>query len=63
MSTDRMDAIRDLIIRIEAAMDDVDSDLAEDDSPDGTRSALWHLYRACADVRTVSLEPLAVSTD
>jgi hypothetical protein len=61
MATDRLDAIRDLLYRIEAAMDDVDVDLAEDDSGHTTREALWHLYRACAEVRTISLEPLAVA--
>src|SRR5690606_32818205 len=63
MAAERLDAIRDLLYRIEAAMDDVDADLASDDSPDGTRQALWHLYRACAEVRTISLEPLAVGRD
>src|SRR5690554_5704259 len=61
MATERLDAIRDLLYRIEAAMDDVDTDLAEDDSGHTTREALWHLYRACAEVRTISLEPLAVA--
>jgi hypothetical protein len=62
MSVERLDAIRDLLYRIEAAMDDVDTDLASDESVDGTRQALWHLYRACAEVRTISLEPLAVGS-
>lgn len=60
MSAERMEAIRDLLYRIETAMDDVDADLSRDDSDGGTRQALWHLYRACAEVRTISLEPLAV---
>jgi hypothetical protein len=60
MAAERMEALRDLVYRIEAAMDDVDQDVAEDDSAAGTRQALWHLYRACADVRSVSLEPLAL---
>lgn len=59
MSVERMDAIRDLLYRIEAAMDDVDTDLARDESEAGSRQALWHLYRACAEARTISLEPLA----
>jgi hypothetical protein len=59
MSVERMDRIRDLLYRIETAMDDVDTDLADDDSVSGTRQALWHLYRACAEARTISLEPLA----
>ena len=60
MSATRMDEIRDLLYRVEAAMDDVDLDTERDESPAGTRQALWHLYRACADVRTISLEPLAL---
>lgn len=59
MAAERMNSIRDLLYRIEAAMEDVDADLTADDSTDGTRKALWHLYRACAEVRTISLEPLA----
>jgi hypothetical protein len=59
MSVERIDRIRDLLYRIETAMDDVDTDLADDDSVSGTRQALWHLYRACAEARTISLEPLA----
>lgn len=62
MSMSRMKEIRDLLYRIEAAMDDVDADLGEDESTASTREALWHLYRACAEVRTVSLEPLALGT-
>lgn len=60
MSAARIEAIRDLLYRIEAAMDDVDTDLGSDATEAGTRQALWHLYRACADVRSVSLEPLAM---
>lgn len=61
MATERMEALRDLLYRIETAMDDVDTDLADDGSDAGTRQALWHLYRACAEVRTISLEPMAVA--
>ncbi len=60
MSADRLESIRDLLYRIEAAMDDVDRDLGDDDSDRGTRQALWHLYRACSEARTLSLEPLAL---
>ncbi|HJR93577.1 MAG TPA: hypothetical protein VJ938_14125 [Acidimicrobiia bacterium] len=60
MSRDRLEVIRDLMYRIESAMDDVDSDLGSDASEGGTRQALWHLYRACAEARTISVEPLAV---
>jgi len=60
MSTERLESIRDLLYRIEAAMDDVDRDLESDETVDGTRQALWHLYRACSEARTISLEPLAL---
>lgn len=59
MAQSRLDDIRDFVYRIEAAMDDVDTDLGEDGSDAGTRQALWHLYRACGEARTIALEPLA----
>lgn len=62
MSQERIGALRDLLFRIESAMDDVDLDMRTDASTNGTRQALWHLYRSCADVRTISLEPLALGT-
>lgn len=54
------EAIRDLLYRIEAALQDVDLDLAEGAEPDEYRRALWHLYEAAGAVRTVTLEPRAV---
>ncbi len=54
------DELRDLLYRIEAALQDVDGDLAEGADSDGYRQALWHLYRTAASVRAVSLEPKAV---
>ncbi|CAN5853383.1 hypothetical protein BH23ACT5_BH23ACT5_00130 [soil metagenome] len=62
MARSRLDHIRDFIYRVEAAMDDVDTDLGEDGTESGTRQALWHLYRACAEARTIALEPLATGT-
>lgn len=62
MGRERIEAIRDLLYRIEAAMDDVNSDLTSETSTDGTRQALWHLYRSCAEVRSISLEPLALGS-
>lgn len=47
---------------IEAALQDVDADLASAESPAEYREALWHLYHAAADVRTASLEPRAVGS-
>jgi hypothetical protein len=54
------DELRDLLYRIESALQDVDGDLAEGSDSDGYRQALWHLYRTAASVRAVSFEPKAV---
>jgi hypothetical protein len=48
------------LYRIEAALQDVDADLAAGANPDEYRKALWHLYEAAADVRGVSFEPRAI---
>jgi hypothetical protein len=52
--------LRDLLYRIEAALQDVDTDLATGADPDEYRRALWHLYEAAADARSVTFEPKAV---
>lgn len=53
------DRVRDLLFRIEAALQDVDGDLASGADPDEYRAALWHLYQAAAGVREAALEPRA----
>lgn len=53
-------AMRDLLIRIEAALQDVDTDLGAGADPERYRQALWHLYRVAADVRATGFEPKAV---
>lgn len=50
----------DLLYLIEAALQDVDTDLSEGADSAEYRQALWHLYRTAAAVRTVSVEPKAV---
>lgn len=55
--------MRDLLYRIEAALQDVDADLAGDTPPEEYRQALWHLYQAAADARSFTLEPRAVAPD
>lgn len=52
--------LRDLLYRIEAALQDVDTDLAGGADSAEYREALWHLYRTAAAVRTVSFEPAAI---
>lgn len=52
--------LRDLLYRIEAALQDVDTDLAGGAESAEYREALWHLYRTAAGVRTVSFEPAAI---
>jgi hypothetical protein len=54
--------LKDVVFAIEAALQDVDRDLASAESPSDYREALWHLYHAAADVRTASLEPRAVAS-
>lgn len=54
------EAIRDVFYRIEAALQDIDSDLAAGVAPSEYRTALWHLYQAAADVRSASIEPKAI---
>jgi hypothetical protein len=54
--------LRDLLYRIEAALQDVDADLTSGADPDEYRRALWHLYEAAADARSISFEPKAVGT-
>jgi len=52
--------LRDLLYSIEAALQDVDGDLADGADSAEYRQALWHLYRTAAAVRSVSFEPRAV---
>ncbi|MDX1448954.1 MAG: hypothetical protein R3246_07785 [Acidimicrobiia bacterium] len=60
ISRGAFDELRDLLYRIEAALQDVDTDLAGGADSDEYRQALWHLYRTAAAVRTVSFEPSAI---
>jgi hypothetical protein len=57
------EAVRDLLYRIEAALQDVDADLAAGAEPDEYRKALWHLYEAAADARAFAFEPRAVGME
>ncbi|HVR32027.1 MAG TPA: hypothetical protein VMS74_04875 [Acidimicrobiia bacterium] len=52
--------LRDLLYRIESALQDVDGDLADGADAAEYRQALWHLYRTAAGVRSVSMEPRAI---
>jgi hypothetical protein len=60
MSRGSLVELRDALYQLEAAMEDVDTDLTEADDPARHRSALWHLYGAAANLRGVRLEPKAV---
>ncbi len=62
ISRTSFEQLRDLIYRIEAALQDVDTDLASGANPDEYRRALWHLYEAAADTRSFSFEPRAVGS-
>jgi len=54
--------LRDLLYRIESALQDIDGDLADGADSADYRQALWHLYRTAAGVRSVSMEPRAIGT-
>lgn len=51
--------VRDTLYQIEAALQDVDGDLAGGADPEEYRKALWHLYTAAGAVRTIGFEPKA----
>ena len=55
--------LRDVLYRIEAALQDIDGDIADGADSGAYRQALWHLYRTAAEVRGVSLEPRAVGVE
>jgi hypothetical protein len=52
--------LQDAVYLIEAALEDIDRDLAEVDDPQSHRDALWHLYGAAAGLRALRIEPKAV---
>ncbi|HSJ26944.1 MAG TPA: hypothetical protein VLB67_01960 [Acidimicrobiia bacterium] len=60
LSREAFEQLRDLLYRIEAALQDIDGDLAGGADSAEYRQALWHLYRTAATVRTVSFEPRAI---
>jgi hypothetical protein len=60
LSRAAFEELRDLLYRIEAALQDVDLDMLEGTDTADYRQALWHLYRTAAGVRAASLEPRAV---
>ncbi|MGH8927422.1 MAG: hypothetical protein ACRDWH_03660, partial [Acidimicrobiia bacterium] len=60
LSMSALSDLRDAIYQLEAAMEDVDNDLAVADSPGHHRAALWHLYGAAANLRGARLEPKAI---
>jgi len=62
MARTAFEGVRDLLYRVEAALQDVDADLADTSSSEAYRQALWHLYQVASDVRTFSFEPKAIGT-
>jgi hypothetical protein len=52
--------LQDAVYLIEAALEDIDRDLAELDDAQSHRDALWHLYGAAAGLRAIRIEPKAV---
>jgi hypothetical protein len=60
ISRSQLEALRDAVYAVEAAMEDVEADLTDTGDPGRFRSALWHLYGAAGNLRGLSLEPRAV---
>ena len=60
LSRSSLGDLKDALYQLEAAIEDVDSDLADSDDPATHRAALWHLYQAAAGMRGLRLEPRAV---
>jgi hypothetical protein len=52
-----IDRLHDLIYRVEAALDDVEADLAGTPGPTAWKAAFLHLADAARDLRGVTLEP------
>jgi hypothetical protein len=50
--------LHDRLYRLEAAMEDVDADLAGHSSASAYRQAFEHLYEAAEDVAGVVIEPV-----
>ncbi len=59
LSREVFQQVRDTLYQIEAALQDIDGDLAAGADPEEYRQALWHLYTAAGGVRTVGFEPKA----
>ena len=50
--------VHDRLYQLEAALEDVESDLAESDDSDRYRRAFEHLYRAVSDLAGMVVEPV-----
>lgn len=52
--------LQDALYVLEAALEDVDNDLADSGDAERHAAALWHLYGAAAGLRALRIEPKAV---
>ena len=60
VSRQQLQGLHDRIFTVEAALDDIEGDLARSRSAGGYRAALDHLVLACAELRGFTLEPRAL---
>ncbi|MGQ0848452.1 MAG: hypothetical protein ACT4OP_04940 [Actinomycetota bacterium] len=60
LSRSTLSQLADAIYVLEAAMEDIDNDLAEAGNTGSHQAALWQLYGAAAGLRALRLEPKAV---
>lgn len=58
VSSADLDRLHDRLYRLEAAVEDVTSDLAGADGPDAYRQAFTHLMDAAADLTGTVIEPV-----
>jgi hypothetical protein len=55
----QLDRLHDRLYELEAALDDVDMDLAETSGSSAYKSAFQHLYQVADHLRGVLIEPAA----
>lgn len=63
LSRSVFERVRDVLYLIEAALQDVDRDLAVGAELEEYRKAFWHLSEAAGSVRSVAFEPKAIGDE
>jgi hypothetical protein len=61
--TDDLTELQDRLYTLQAALEDVTNDLADDDGPDAVRAGLEHVMEAARPVAALWITPVADRTD